>query len=209
MPLSTNEATNEAANDLVNTLKGAFKTPPGFRPAHAPRILLSGAFTPTPTAASLSVARHFNQASTPITARFSNNTGIPTIPDNDSNTNPCGFAIRLNISLDEHNRRSHTDIVTHSTAFLPNRTGQDFLDLLTATISGNHGPYLTEHSAAAAFVQDPEPTPAFRDGKAKDKDPVFLHNEIQTRLMDAGAISFKLLAQIGEQGDVTDGATVQ
>jgi hypothetical protein len=32
MPLSTSEKTNETAANLVKTLKGAFNTPPGFRP---------------------------------------------------------------------------------------------------------------------------------------------------------------------------------
>ncbi|RMZ81572.1 hypothetical protein DV737_g2484, partial [Chaetothyriales sp. CBS 132003] len=198
-----------------------------------------------PTSQWWDVAKHFNQPSTPITARFSSSIGIPAIPDNDSNANPRGFAVRFNLGLDEHNRHSHTDIVTHSTAFFPGRTVQDFLDLLTAIGSGNPGPYLAKHPAAAAFVQDPKPTPVSfatekffgvnaiklidKDGKAtfvryriapaageahlseneaQDKDPAFLHNEIQTRLIGAGVISFKLLAQIAEQGDVTDDATV-
>ena len=45
------------------------------------------------------------------------------------------------------------------------------------------------------------------DEEAKSKDPAFLHNEIQTRLIDGGA-SFTLWAQIAEEGDQTDDATV-
>ena len=41
---------------------------------------------------------------------------------------------------------------------------------------------------------------------AKAKDPAFLHNEIQTRIIDGGA-SFTLSAQIAEAGDPTDDAT--
>lgn len=43
--------------------------------------------------------------------------------------------------------------------------------------------------------------------EAKAKDPAFLHNEIQARIID-GPVSFKLLAQIAEEGDVTDNATI-
>ena len=243
MPLSSNDATNETAENLVKTLKGAFSTPAGFRPAHARGILLSGTFTPTSEAASLSNAKHFNDASTPITSRLSNSTGIPVIPDNDGNANPRGFATRFNLGLDSNGRRSHTDIVLHSTAFFPMRTGQGFLKLLGAIGSGTVGDFLASHPSAAAFVQDPKPTPSsfatekyfgvnaiklIKDDKitfvryritpdageshlseeeAKSKDPAFLHNEIQTRVID-GPISFKFLGQIAEEGDITDDATI-
>lgn len=46
------------------------------------------------------------------------------------------------------------------------------------------------------------------DEEAQAKDPAFLHNEIQTRLIDGGA-SFSLWAQIAEDGDPTNDATVR
>jgi catalase len=45
------------------------------------------------------------------------------------------------------------------------------------------------------------------DEEASSRDAAYLHNEIQTRVIDGGA-SFKLLAQIGQEGDVTDDATI-
>jgi len=45
------------------------------------------------------------------------------------------------------------------------------------------------------------------EDEAKSKDPAYLHNEIQTRIID-GPVSFKLLAQVAEDGDKTDDATV-
>lgn len=45
------------------------------------------------------------------------------------------------------------------------------------------------------------------DEEAKSKDAAYLHNEIQTRIIDGG-VSFTYSAQIAEEGDVTDDATV-
>ncbi|EXJ69946.1 catalase [Cladophialophora psammophila CBS 110553] len=45
------------------------------------------------------------------------------------------------------------------------------------------------------------------DEEAKLKDPAFLHNEIQTRIIDGGA-SFTLWAQVAEEGDPTNDATI-
>jgi len=42
----------------------------------------------------------------------------------------------------------------------------------------------------------------------KEKDPDYLQKELTTRLAE-GPISFKLLAQVAEEGDVTDDATVR
>src|SRR5262249_33511141 len=61
---------------------------PGFRPAHAKGILLAGRFTPSPDALSLTRAPHLQRSSTPVTIRFSDFGGIPTIPDNDPNASP-------------------------------------------------------------------------------------------------------------------------
>jgi catalase len=135
---------------------------PGFRPAHAKGILLTGAFTPSPDAASLTAAPHIQRTSTPVTARLSDFAGIPTVPDNDPNASPRGCAIRFH--LDEH---VHTDIVAHSVDAFPARTAQEFLDFLNAVIATDPaGPppnaieqFLGAHPAALAFVQTPKPFP--------------------------------------------------
>ena len=82
--------------------------------AHAKGILLSGTFTPTPEAAKLSAAPHFNNSSTPVIVRFSNATAFPTIPDTDPNTESRGMAIRF--TLGDH---VHTDIVNQSSPLIP------------------------------------------------------------------------------------------
>jgi catalase len=125
--------------------------------------MLTGTFTPTPSASTISAAPHFAAPSTPVTVRFSSSTGIPLIPDNDPNANPRGFAIRFN--LGEH---VHTDIVAHSTPAFPTRTGAEFLEFLKALIaSGAPGvtsptpveQFLGSHPSALAFVQYPKPSP--------------------------------------------------
>ena len=156
MPLSTNEATNETAGNVVNTLKGAFHTPNGFRPAHARGILLKGTFTPTPEASSLSKAYHFN-STVPVTARFSNSTGVPVMPDNDEHAAPRGMAVRFHLPDTSDGKRSHTDIVSHSTKFFPVRTGELFLELLQAIGGGTVGEFLGKAPSAGGYLADPKP----------------------------------------------------
>ncbi|KAK4507195.1 hypothetical protein PRZ48_000930 [Zasmidium cellare] len=156
MPMPEDKQIVETAGKLVKTLQGAFGTPPEYRPAHARGRLVKGVFTPTAEAASLSKAPHFNNTSTPIVVRFSSSTGIPNIPDTDANANPRGMAIRFVLSNDGHN---HTDIIAHSTKYFPMRTGEGFLSLLQAIGNGTVGAFLGENPSAAAFVQDPKPSP--------------------------------------------------
>jgi hypothetical protein len=107
MPLPSDEKLIALSQDLLNQFDTLFGLHPGFRPAHAKGIMLTGTFTPSPDAASLTRAPHITRDSTPVTVRFSNSTGLPLLPDNDPNANPRGLAIRF--SLAEH---VHTDIVS-------------------------------------------------------------------------------------------------
>jgi catalase len=126
--------------------------------AHAKGILLKGSFTPTEAAKTLSSAPHFSNRSTPITARFSSSTGIPQIPDTDPNGNPRGFAIRFHLS--DTPRRVHTDIISHSTAFFPTRTGEEFAQFFKAIKANTVPDFLALHPETLAFVQAPKPTPS-------------------------------------------------
>lgn len=139
---------------MLNQLKyrGSLTTPT----AHARGRLVKGTFTPTAEAASLSTAPHLNHPSTPVIARLSSSTGIPDIPDTDSNANPRGLAVRFVLSEDGH---KHTDVITHSTKFFPMRTGEGFLKMLGAIGAGTIGSFLEQNPSAAAFVQDPKPSP--------------------------------------------------
>lgn len=163
MPLPSDEKLIQLSNDVIAQMHGLFGTYPGFRPAHAKGILLTGSFTPGPQAASLTRAPHIARESTPVTVRFSNSTGLPTIPDNAPNANPRGMAIRFHLA-----ERVHTDIIGHSADGFPTRTGQEFLEFLravAASASAKTSPtpieaYLGAHPAALAFVQTPKPSPA-------------------------------------------------
>jgi len=79
MPLTTDERLLALSRETVQTFdKANGGVHPGFRPAHAKGVLLTGVFTPSPEAASLTRAPHLQQNSTPVTVRFSNFAGIPT-----------------------------------------------------------------------------------------------------------------------------------
>jgi catalase len=155
MPLPSDEKIIALSKELLPQFEILFGQHPGFRPVHAKGVMVAGTFTPSPEASTLTRAPHFARPSTPVVVRFSNSTGIPTMPDNDPNASPHGMAVRFNLA--EH---VHTDIVAHSTDHFPARTGQEFLEFLpavAASASSKAKPspieqYLSTHPAALAFV---------------------------------------------------------
>jgi catalase len=163
MPLPQDQRIVELANQLLKQFEAMFGPHPGFRPAHAKGLMLTGTFTPASGAQSLTRAPHAARPSTPVTARFSNSTGLPTLPDNLADANPRGLAVRFNLA--EH---VHTDIVSHSTDGFPTRDGYEFLEFLrAAAASGPDVPspkpievFLGSHPGALAFVQAPKPFPS-------------------------------------------------
>ncbi len=163
MPLPNDERVVALAGDLMSQLDQMFGVHPGFRPAHAKGLMLTGMFTPAAVAQELTKAPHLARESTPVTVRFSNSTGLPQLPDNLADANPRGLAIRFNLA--EH---VHTDIVSHSTDGFPTKDGYEFLEFLRAAVaSGPDVPspkpieqFLGTHPAALAFVQTPKPFPS-------------------------------------------------
>jgi catalase len=163
MPLPSDEKLVALGEDLIKQFDTMFGLHPGFRPAHARGLLLTGTFTTLPQAQALTRAPHITRESTPVTVRFSNSTGLPQIPDTDPNANPRGMAVRFQLA--EH---VHTDIVAHSTDGFPTHTGQEFLDFLraaAASASATQSPtpiesFLRDHPAALAFIQAPKPFPS-------------------------------------------------
>jgi catalase len=147
------------ALDAFDALNGS---QPGYRPAHAKGVLLSGTFAPAPGAKALTKAPHAQRASTPVAVRFSDFAGIPGIPDNHSEASPRGMAIRFYLA--EH---VHTDIIAHSVDGFPARTAEEFVEFLRAIHES--GPdaahpnavekFLGAHPAALEFVQAPKPMP--------------------------------------------------
>jgi catalase len=162
MPLPSDEKLLQLGNDLLAQFDTMFGPHAGYRPAHAKGLLLTGIFTPSSEAASLTRAPHITRKSTPVTVRFSDSTGLPLIPDNDPNANPRGMAIRF--QLGEH---VHTDIIGHSTDGFPTHTGQEFLEFLRAAIASAQSKtspspievFLGSHPATLAYVQTPKPSP--------------------------------------------------
>ena len=164
MPLTTDEQLMTLSRDVIagfDKANGGVHS--GFRPAHAKGILLTGTFTPAADGAALTRAPHLHRPSTPVTLRFSDFAGIPTVPDNAAQgASPRGLAIRFHLA--EH---AHTDIVSHSVDAFPTRTVEQFLEFLNALLATDPaGPhpnaieqFLGAHPAAMTFVQMPKPIP--------------------------------------------------
>lgn len=124
--------------DVMNRLWGSH---PGLRANHTKGIVVEGRFTPSSAGARLTTAAIFQGGEpTPVTARFSNATGLPDIADGAPNANPHGLAVRFHLP-----DGGEMDIVANSLAFFPVRTGEEFHELLSA--------------AAASGPDAPRPTP--------------------------------------------------
>lgn len=161
MPLPDDNKVVALAENLIAAFDKIFGLHPGYRPAHAKGRLLEGTFVPSPEAASITRAEHMSR-SLPIFVRFSNSTGLPTIPDLDANANPRGMAIRFFLA-----ERRHTDIVAHSVDAFPTRTGEEFLEFLEASMASAPGVspspverFIAEHPATAEFIAIPKPNPS-------------------------------------------------
>lgn len=161
MSIPSGETLPKLGQNLVSQLVELFSKHPELRPAPTKGILLSGTFTPTPEAATLSTAPQFNDnPSTPIMVRFSSSTGIPQI-DTDPNANPRAFALRFD-SGDGVN-----DIVGHSAPGFPVHTPAEYFAFLRAIADSPPGAvsptpveqFLGSHPAALAYVQLPKPPP--------------------------------------------------
>jgi catalase len=147
---------------LVDAFNGVFGVHPGARANHAKGVILEGTFTPSASAASVSKAAHLQKQKTPVpvTVRFSNGSGLPTVPDSDEM--PRGMAVKFTLP-----DGSKTDIVALSVNGFPVATAEEFKDFLLAIgASGPDAPkptafdkFLSSHPAAKAFVTAPKPQP--------------------------------------------------
>ncbi|EJD44464.1 heme-dependent catalase [Auricularia subglabra TFB-10046 SS5] len=202
----------------------------GFRANHARGVLLTGSFTPTRAASALCSAPHFAAGTTtPVLARFSSSTGIPTIPDTAPDAQPLGLAVRFHLP-----GGAHTDIIAHNTQTFPARTGEELVQFFEAKLAGPA--QLNAFPAAQAFLAAlalPRPASfattayfaltAFRFVAAArfvrysfvpvagmqtappDAGPSYLYEELAAR----GTVAFELWAQLAEDGDVTDDITAR
>ncbi len=148
---------------VVDALNGVFGKQVHGRAIHAKGIVLEGSFLPLPSAGKLSRAPHLNGGAVPITVRFSDFAGIPTISDTDGLASPRGMAIKFHLA-----HGADTDIVAHSVNGFPSPTTNDFQDLMVALGSSPPGTasptpadnYLGTHPVAKAFFANLTPPPA-------------------------------------------------
>ena len=150
--------------DAMNQLWGRH---PGTRANHAKGIVVEGSFTPTPEAATLSKASLFGGKPIPVTLRFSDSTGLPTIPDGVNDANPHGLSMKFHLA-----DGGEMDVMSNSLAFFPVATGEEFRDLLQAlTVSGPDAPkptkaeqFIAAHPAVLkAFASASTPTSYARE----------------------------------------------
>src|SRR5207249_9015306 len=140
---------------IVDAFNGVFGVHPGARANHAKGVILEGTFTPSASAASVSKAAHLQKQKTPVpvTIRFSDGSGLPTVPD----TGEMNRGMAVKFTLPD---RSQTDIVALSFNGFPVATAEDFKDFLLALgASGRDAPkptafdkFLSSHPTAKAFV---------------------------------------------------------
>jgi catalase len=132
------------AVQTVNTMNQLWGRHPGMRANHAKGVVVEGSFSPSATASGLSKATIFAGPPVPVTVRFSDSTGLPSLPDGSPPANPHGMSVKF------HANSTEVDVVTNSLPFFPVATGEDFLALLQAlSVSGPDAPKPTK---AEAFI---------------------------------------------------------
>jgi catalase len=111
---------------IVDTFYKIYGTHPGFRVNHAKGVVAEGSFVATPAASALSRAALFDGSRIPVTVRFSNDGGFPSVPDG-APSNPKGMAIKFHLP-----GGTEVDMVILAVKFFPVATGEEFRDLLVA-----------------------------------------------------------------------------
>jgi catalase len=133
------------------------------RAVHAKGIMAMGTFEPSAKAKTLTKAKLFDGKTMPVLVRFSNFTGIPTIPDNIGDANPRGLALKFSLP-----DGSTADVVTHSFNGFPTATTEEFRQLLLAIGGSGAGTakptpldtFLGSHPIAKTFLTTQKPPAA-------------------------------------------------
>lgn len=156
----SNKSVVEQIVDAQTTLaNGPYK---GLRVNHNKGIVVTGSFTPSASAKSITKAAHLQSTPSRVTVRFSNAGGVPTIEDTNPNANPRGIAIRFELP-----DGSITDIVSLSINAFPVSTPEAFLAFLNARIAtkaDSPKPTPLDNIVAATpslqkFIEIPKPFP--------------------------------------------------
>lgn len=151
---------------------------------HAKGIVVQGSFQPSPEAASISRAAHFQGDIVPVTIRFSDGAPDSTVADTSPDAAPRGMAIRFEIGRG-------TDIMAIDHNGFIVGTGEEFLALqkaITATDASRPHPwpieeFLAAHPSALKFVQDLKSLPAsfVTDSYYSNNALVFVNSHGQKR----------------------------
>lgn len=160
MACAQEQTTQASPREMVDALHSAFGKHPNARAVHTKGLILEGSFAPAAGAKRISTAPHLQNTTVPVTFRFSDFTGIPTIPDTVGASNPRGLAIKFHLP-----DGTSTDIVAHSFNGFPTATTDEFRELLLAI--GKSGPdaahpnaveqFLSTHSIAKTFLTTQKP----------------------------------------------------
>ncbi|KAI1765383.1 catalase-like domain-containing protein [Hypoxylon sp. FL1150] len=222
----------------------------GIRPVHAKGTLFTGLFIPTPQAAEVTTAWHFQGGIVPITVRFSAGSHDRGVEDTDDSAQPTGFAIRFVEEWKPTHR--HTDIITQSVDGFPVSTAEEAFDYFDAIRLGIVEEYMRTNPKAAAYGKIPKPTPRgfgtqkyygvnaykFVGPKPERKERYFRYRIVPRRgvqylddqddktklaakkrrdfleremveYLETSPVFFTLVAQMAEEGDVTNDCTVK
>src|ERR1700719_2477913 len=126
--ISTLASADDAAltTQIVDTFYKIYGSHPGFRVNHAKGVVAEGSFVATPAASALSRAALFDGSKIPVTVRFSNDGGFPSVADGAA-SNPKGMAIKFHMP-----GGAEVDMVILAVKFFPVASGEEFRDLLVA-----------------------------------------------------------------------------
>jgi catalase len=111
---------------IVDTFYKIYGTHPGYRVNHAKGVVAEGSFVATPAASALSRAALFDGSRIPVTVRFSNDGGFPSVQDG-APSNPKGMAVKFHMP-----GGAEVDLVILAVKFFPVASGEEFRDLLVA-----------------------------------------------------------------------------
>jgi catalase len=184
VPTSVRAEDQNVEVQVVDAMNIVFGAHPGFRAIHAKGVVVEGSFKGAPDAAALSRAILFDGRTIPVTARFSDSTGIPVIPDGSPDANPHGMAIKFHLP-----DGSETDMVINSLKFFPVSTAADLRDLFLAIAASS--PDAPKPTKLDQFVAS-HPTVAAAGATVATPDS-FAHEEYH------GINAFMLVNKAGER----------
>lgn len=221
---------------VIDSLNSIFGSHASYRPAHAIGVMCEDHFHATKDAWSITRAPHMRNGQVPIQVRFSDFSGVPSVPDGDPTASPRGMAVRFQLK-----DGSTTDLVAHSYNGFPARDATEFLSFLRALASSGPGAtkptaldtFLANHPAARLFAEAPKPAPRrrvpiYQSGRAPPIRPLphltnhrrtalgseeaaklpdnYLFTELASRL-STKPIEFRLMIQLASDHDPIDDPT--